>query len=69
MAENVALSADALQKGLTVLCYVMSDCWSCRQLSTHIPTVPPVWQEQTTEHCFQEHGTSDEVCPQAALQE
>lgn len=69
--KNVALkSANVLQEGLMVLCYVMSDCWSWSlQLSAHIPRVPPVWQEQTTEQCFQEHGTSDEVCSQAALQE
>lgn len=51
------------------LCFLTSDCWSCLQPPAHIPTEPPVWQEQTTEQCFQEHGTSDEVCSRAALQE
>lgn len=34
-------------------------------------SVPPVWQEQTTELelCFQEHGTSGKVCSQAVLQD
>ncbi len=35
--KNVAFkSANVLREGLMVLCYVMSDCWSCLQLSAHI---------------------------------
>lgn len=32
-------------------------------------SVPPAWQEQTTELCFQERGTSGKVCSQAVLQD
>lgn len=66
MTKNVALkSANVLQKGLLV--FVQHYVTVSAACSIPLPTVPS--SMAGTEQFFQDHGTSEGVCSQAALQE